>query len=164
MSNKNTIMMFVDDIIQYIDAKFSSDSRISATKKPTGNLAFSKTLIENQNKSFYVVQVLSNNVGDETFNNVVSLTVSLQIDVFALKGSFDKVQYLAEPMSIVLQDVISNYMSDLKFGNSNENILLMREITASPALPFEDGDRAYTSSLRYEFSITKDYNKVYQKQ
>lgn len=161
MSTKNTIMLFVDDIIRFIDAKFASDSRFTVTKKPTGNLAFSKSLIDGATKSSYVVQVLSNNVGDETFNDVVTLSVALQIDIFALKGAFDKTQYLAQPMSIVLQDVISNYMQDLKYNHSNENIRLMREITASPALPFEDGDRAYVSSLRYEFSIMKDYSKVY---
>ena len=122
----NTIQLFMQDLIKYIDDRFAKDERISSSKKLNGCLAFNDRLI----------------------------------DIFAIKGTFNKVQYLAEPMSIVLQDVVSQYMTDLKFGNYNNNICLMREITASPALSYRDGSKACTASLRYDFTIMTDYTPV----
>lgn len=156
----NTIQLFMQDLIKYIDDRFAKDERISSSKKLNGCLAFNDRLIENATKSFYVVQCLSNSTKDETFNSSLTKQISIQIDIFAIKGTFNKVQYLAEPMSIVLQDVVSQYMTDLKFGNYNNNICLMREITASPALSYRDGSKAYTASLRYDFTIMTDYSPV----
>ena len=157
-----TIYTFVNDIISYLDRKFAADNRFASAKKPTGKIAFDKSLIEKNAKSFYVVQIMPTNPRDESFNNVLTLTVPLQIDAFALKGTVGGSQYTAEQMSIVLQEIISNYMLELKYNREkeNKNICLMREVTASPALPFEDGARAYQASLRYEFVIMKDYKNV----
>lgn len=153
----DTVLAFVTDIISFLNAKFSADSKIPSTKKPTGNLAFNTSLVKNATKPFYVVQCISNAPRDETFNEIKTLDIYLQIDIYALKGSYNSVSYLAEPMSIILQNVVSNYMSDLKFGNINKNICLMREVASSPAMPFEDGSKAYQSSLRYQFSVMRDY-------
>lgn len=161
MVNNLTISLFIEDLVAYLNNKFAMDSRISNAKKPVGALAFNRKMIEDATKPFFVIQSLSNSPKDETFLRVETITASIQIDVFALKGYFGGKVYLAEPMSIVLQDVISNYMEELKFGDANDNIRLMREITSSPAMPFDDGMRAYSASLRYEFTIMKDYQKIY---
>lgn len=154
-----TIHSFIKDLIDYIDERFASDNRFNSAKKPTGKLAFDKSLIDKSAKSFYVVQIMPTYPRDETFNNVVTLTIPVQIDIFAVKGIVKGVQYTAEDMSIVLQEIVSKYLLDLKYNREteNKNICLMREITASPALPFEDGARAYQASLRYEFVVMKDY-------
>jgi len=159
--SKQPTKLFIDDIVAYIDEMFAKDTRLTASKKIKGKLAFSTDHIKDATKSFYVVHCMSKAPKDETFVAVKTLRVYVQIDIYALKGVFGGEQYLAEPMSIVLQDVISEYMHNLKFNGSNKNIGLMREVTSSPALPFEDGTKAYQSSLRYEFTIQKDYEKVY---
>lgn len=162
MNNKSTtIMYFMNDLIAYLDNKFATDNRFSATKKLTGNLAFSQEMIKSATKSFYVLRCINNSPKDETFVGVETLNVYIQIDIYALKGNFGGTQYLAEPIAVALQDVVSAYMNDLKFGDYNKNICLMRETTASPAFPFEDGVKAYQSSLRYQFTIMQDYERVY---
>lgn len=159
--NKTTIMYFMNDLIAFLDEKFAKDNRFSASKKLVGALAFNKDSIKNATKSFYVLRVLTNRPKDETFTSITTLNVNIQIDIYALKGNLGGTQYLAEPMAVALQDVVSAYMQDLKFGDYNQNICLMRETAASPALPFEDGVKAYQSSLRYQFTIMQDYERVF---
>lgn len=161
ISKNTTIMYFINDLIAFLNEKFANDQRLSATKKLTGSIAFNEQFIKDTNKSFYVIRCLNNSPKDETFTDIKTLSIDIQIDIFAMKGNFGGLQYLAEPMSIVLQDVVSTYMQDLKFGDYNENICLMREVTSSPAIPFEDGVKAYQSSLRYKFTIMKDYERVF---
>lgn len=158
----STIYSFVNDVIGYIDKRFEQDTRFAANRKPVGKLAFDKALIDKTLKTFYVVQVMPTNPRDETFNDVITLSVPLQIDIFAVKGTVGGNQYNAEQMSIVLQEIVSDYMKELKYNRTkiNDNICLMREITASPALPYEDGARAYQASLRYEFVIMQDYKPI----
>ena len=122
-----------------------------------GHLAFEPNLVKNAQKSFFVVQILNNAPEHETFTKPVSINISLQIDIYALRGVFDGTQYPANRMSIVLQEAVSDYMNTLKFEQLNDNILIMREVTASPAMPFEDGAKAYSASIRYEFTISRDY-------
>lgn len=148
---------FINDLITFLDGKFSNDDRIPKSKKLQGQLAFTKKMIQETTKSFYVVSCLNNSPESETFNGVTTLRVNIQIDAFALAGTFDNKQYLPDRMAMMLQETISGYMEDLKFGDENKNIILMREITSSPSLPFENGDRAYFSSLRYQFTIMRDY-------
>lgn len=155
--NKMVIDTFIQDLINYLDNEFANDTRIPKSKTLQGHLAFTKNLIQDTKKSFFVVNCLNNSPKTETFNSVKTIQLNIQIDVFALAGTFDGKQYLAEPMSIMLQNVVSEYMEKLKFGDVNENIILMREITSSPAIPYENGDRAYFSSLRYQFEIMRDY-------
>lgn len=157
MNRQSIIRVFMQDIINYIDDKFTNDTRLASAKKPMGSLAFQEDFVQKTTKHFYVVQCLSNAPKDETFVDISTISISLEISVFALKGNFDGNLCSAEVMSINLQDAISDYMAQLKFNNANENICLMREITSSPAIPYEDGKRAYFSTLRYEFSIAKDY-------
>ena len=161
MNKSTTIMYFTNDLIAFLDERFANDNRLSATKKLVGALAFNKNSIKDATKSFYIVRCLNNSPKDETFTSVETLDIHIQVDIFALKGNFGGAQYLAEPMAIVLQDVVSAYMQDLKFGDYNKNICLMREVTSSPAIPFEDGMKAYQSSLRYKFTIMRDYERVF---
>lgn len=154
----NTVLIsFIDDLISYIDGKFLADENIEATQKPRGKSAFNTNLIRSATKPFYVVRCLSDAPQDETFVKVATLELNIQIDIYALKGLYNKEEYLAEPMSMILQNVVSNYMLDLKYSGENKNICLLREITASPALPFEDGSKAYQSSLRYNIVVMRDY-------
>lgn len=153
----SVLEIFVQDLINYIDDCFANDSRVPKTKAPQGQLAFTKNLIQETKKSFYVVNCLGNSPKNETLNATKTLQLNVQIDVFSLAGTFGGKQYLPEGMSIVLQNAISDYMEELKFGDYNENIILMREVTSSPAMPYDNGDRAYFSSLRYQIEIMRDY-------
>lgn len=155
--SEQPILTFINSLITYLNGKFSSESKLSANKRPSGHLAFSNDLIKNATKSFFVVKCISHSIKDETFNSPATLNVYIQIDVYAQKGSYNNAIYLAEPMSIILQQLISNYLNELKYGGSNANIRLMRQMSSSPAFPFEDGAKAFQSSLRYEFTIMNDY-------
>lgn len=157
MASNKVLISFIDDLISYLDGKFLADNDIDATQKPTGKSAFNTNLIRSATKSFYVVRCLTDAPRDETFVKVATLELNIQIDIYALKGKYAQKQYLAEPMSMILQNVVSNYMLELKYDGSNKNICLLREVTASPALPFEDGSKAYQSSLRYNIVIMRDY-------
>lgn len=155
MITNNTLITFIDDLIDFLDSKFEADPKIEGAIK--GKSAFNTNLIREATQTFYVVRCISNAPRDETFVDVATLDLSVQIDIYALKGTYDGVEYLAEPMSMVLQNVVSNYMYELKYNNINPNICLMREITSSPSLPFENGSKAYQASLRYQFAIMRNY-------
>ena len=157
MITTNTLITFINDLISFLDARFLADPKIPADEKPTGKSAFNTNLIRSATKTFYVVRCISDAPRDETFLDVETLELYVQIDIYALKGHYDNEAYLAEPLSMILQNAVSNYMHDYKFNNLNKNVCLMREVSASPALPFEDGSKAYQSSLRYQFVIMRNY-------
>lgn len=155
MITNNTLITFINDLIDFLDAKFAADPKIESEIK--GKSAFNTNLIREATQTFYVVRCISNSPRDETFVGVETLDLTLQIDIYALKGKYDNVSYLAEPLSMVLQNVVSNYMYELKYSGENPNICLMREITSSPSLPFENGSKAYQASLRYQIVIMRNY-------
>ena len=154
-------IFLIDDLIQYLNDQFESDARLPTSKKPMGYSAYNQEKIKDRTKTYFVVQCLDNMPKDETFIKVETLRMGIQIDIFALKGEFDGKQYLAQEMAMILQDLVSAYMEELKYGGANQNIRLMRKIVGTPSMPFEQGTKAYYSSLRYDLTITSNYEKVY---
>lgn len=146
---------FMNYIISYINRKFTEDSTVPQNKKVEGHLAYDSGLIKSSAKSFYVVQCLDKQPSTETLVDTPLYDISLQISIFSVKGTIGGQVYLPQQMSIKLSDMVSGYMEELKRNLEETNICLMREVGSSPALPFEDGARAYISTLRYTFTIMK---------
>ena len=159
--NSIVTMSFISDLVNYINNKFEADDRLPSSRKPFGYSAFERKIIKDTNKPYYVVQVIDNSPRDETFIDVSTLNVGVQIDVYALKGTFDKNEYFADVMASIYQDLISGYMTELKYSGQNKNIRLMRKVSGTPSFPFEDGAKAYYATLRYDFTIMNKYTKIY---
>lgn len=139
---------FLDKIIEYLDKKFSEDTAL--VKKPRGHYAYEFGLVPSVNP-YYEVQNLSGSDGDEDFENLVTLTIGLQINVYGVKANVNNKIVSAQVHSMILADKCEEFMQEFKYAD--DTVVSMRRIVRSPAIPYEDGSKSYTTAIRYEIEI-----------
>lgn len=144
---------FVDSLIAFLDDKFATD--VSISKKPKGHYAYEKGLEPNATTPFYTVQLIDSSLAREDFNREVSNNIAIQINLFGVKMTIGGVLKNAQNVSYYLADKCKAYMNDYKYLEDTK-ILSMRRTTSSPALPYEDGSKAYFSVLRYNIEIKEN--------
>lgn len=147
--------IFLDDIIAYLDSKFANDTSIGASKKPKGYYAYKSGLEPDTTEPFYTIQLLDNSTASETFLREITINVPIQINVFGIKMNINNITHTAQESSIVLGEKIIEFMEEFKY--SNKNLIACRRITTTPAMPYEDGTKAYTTIIRYNIEINVPY-------
>lgn len=140
---------FVDEIIEYLDGKFEADTNIAS--KPKGSYAYKSGLIPDGKSPFYVVQLLDNSTATEDFNSEVSVNSPIQISLYGVKMKVGGKINDAQSVSYYLADQCKKFMEEYKY--SSEKITNMRRTSSTPALPYEDGSKAYYSVIRYNITL-----------
>ena len=136
--------IFLDRIIEFLDYQFDSDATI--VEKPLGHYAYEQGL-EPSTKPYYVVQLLDNSTQDETFDEETTDNMPIQINVYGVKTEIDAQLLSAQESAIILGQKCIKYMKEFKY--TQEDIISMRRTSCTPALPYEDGSKAYFTAIRY---------------
>jgi len=144
---------FIDDIISYIDTQFSNDD--SLTKTLVGHYAYEKGLEPDAVTPFYTVQLLDNSTSLEDFDRETVISVPLQINVYGVKMKVGGVLNDAQNVSLILAEKCISFLEQFKY--STNKVISMRRITCSPALPYDDGSKAYYSAIRYNIQLKMPY-------
>lgn len=135
---------FLDRIIEYLDGEFNSVNTLS--KKPRGYYAYKQGL-EPSTNPYYVVQVLDNYTNREDFQEEVSVNMPIQVNVYGVKMNIDDTTMSAQEVATILGDLCVGFLE--KFKYSQDDIITMRRTSCTPALPYEDGSKAYFTAIRY---------------
>lgn len=135
---------FIDRVIKYIDDKFNADDTLS--KKPLGHYAYEHGLIPSTTP-YYVVQILDNSTNDEDFEQEISIGIPIQINMYGVKMTIDSKVKNAQECAMILADKCVSFLEDFKY--SQDDIITMRRTSCTPALPYEDGSKAYFTAIRY---------------
>lgn len=140
---------FVDEIIEYLDGKFDADTNIA--NKPKGHYAYESGLTPDGKVPFYVVQLLDNSTATEDFNREVSVNSPIQISLYGVKMKVGGKIKDPQSVSYYLADQCKKFMEEYKY--SSEKITTMRRTSSTPALPYEDGSKAFYSVIRYNITL-----------
>lgn len=145
---------FVDRIIEYLNDKFSEDTALS--KKPLGHYAYEKDLIPTATTPFFVVQLLDNSTQSETFDEEVTINAPIQVNLYGVKMKVNDIIVDAQEVAFILADKCKAFMEEFKYTESG--IVSMRRTSCTPALPYEDGSKAYYTAMRFNIIITNKEN------
>lgn len=143
---------FIDNIIKYLDDKFNAD--VALSKKPLGHYAYEKDLIPTAVTPFYTVQLLDNSTRTETFLEEATISTPIQINLYGVRMKVNKVDTDAQSVSYYLAEQCKTFMEEYKYTNSD--VVSMRRTSCTPALPYEDGSKAYYSAMRYNIIVNKE--------
>ncbi len=143
---------FIDKIIEYLNGKFNSDTTLS--KKPIGHYAYEKDLLPNATTPFYTVQMLDNSTQSETFSEECTINAPIQINLYGVKMKVRDNLTEAQAVAYILAEMCKAFMEEYKHTQSG--IVSMRCTSCTPALPYENGSKAYYSVIRYNIIINKE--------
>jgi hypothetical protein len=82
--------------------------------------------------------------------------IPLQITVWAFQMKLAGTMTSPRVVSIKLGDKIIKQLEALKVVEAIPRVKRVRLMTTSPAMPFEGGDKAYTTAIRCEFWVAKE--------
>lgn len=136
---------FLDRIIEYLDEKFNADETL--LKKPVGHYAYEQGLAPST-EPYYVVQLLDNATQGETFLEETTVNMPLQLNVYGVKSDIDEQSESAQESALILGQKCIQFLEEFKYSQSD--IISMRRTSCTPALPYEDGSRAYFTAIRYD--------------
>ena len=82
--------------------------------------------------------------------------IPLQITVWAFQMKYAGKMESPRVVSIKLADKITKQLEAFKVVKAIPRVKRVRLMTTSPAMPFEGGDKAYTTAIRCEFWVAKE--------
>lgn len=141
---------FLDRIIEYLDNKFNADTTL--TQKPVGHYAYEYGLIPDT-EPYYVIQLLDDSTQSETFLEETTINMPIQLNVYGVNNETDENTQSAQENAIILGQKCIDFMEEFKY--SQDDIISMRRTSCTPALPYEDGSKAYFTAIRYSIIKTK---------
>lgn len=146
---------FLENIINYLQEKFSEDTDLSVSKRPQVYDSYQVNHEPQASKPEIQVQIidLREQVNYTTFCGKQAINIPLQITAYTgqvkIKGEMTNAQH----SSIKLADKIVRYIDDLIYQDNNYGITFARHISSTPALPMNDGGSIYASAVRYDFIV-----------
>ena len=103
-------------------------------------------------------QIMDNNEVEmyTSFEGVNVYYIPLQITVYAFQMKLAGKKESPRVVSIKLGDKIIKLLEALKVVEANPRVKRVRLMTTSPAMPFDGGEKAYTTAIRCEFWVAKE--------
>lgn len=146
---------FLEDMKKYIVDGLNADADISNTYGIVGYDANTKG--HTPTKTEVQFQIMDNNEVERytSFEGVNVYYIPLQITVWAFQMKLAGTMTSPRVASIKLGDKIIKQLEALKVVEAIPRVKRVRIITTSPAMPFEGGDKAYTTAIRCEFWVAK---------
>jgi hypothetical protein len=150
------VYSFYEDMKKYIVDGLNADADISKTYGIVGYDANTKG--HTPTKTEVQFQIMDNNEVERftSFDGANIYYIPLQITVWAFTMKLAGTMTVPRVGSVVLGDKIIKLLDAVKVVNANPRVKRVRIMTTSPAMPFEGGDKAYTTAIRCEFWVAKE--------
>ena len=150
------VYSFLEDMKKYIVDGLNADADISNTYGIVGYDANTKG--HTPTKTEVQFQIMDNNEVERytSFEGANVYYIPLQITVWAFQMKLAGTMTSPRVDSIKLGDKIINQLEALKVVEALPIVKRVRIMTTSPAMPFEGGDKAYTTAIRCEFWVAKE--------
>jgi hypothetical protein len=148
---------FLQDMKSYIKERINADADISKTYGIEMYDAYTKG--HTPTKTEVQFQIIDKNEVDRysSFEGANVFYVPLQITVVAFQMKIAGVMTSPREGSLLLGDKIQNILNAKQdVVRAIPRITKVRLMTTSPSLPYEGGDKAYTTAIRCEFWIAKE--------
>ena len=147
---------FLEDMKKYIVDGLNADADISNTYGIVGYDANTKG--HTPTKTEVQFQIMDNNEVERytSFEGANVYYIPLQITVWAFQMKLAGTMTSPRVASIKLGDKIIKQLEALKVVEAIPRVKRVRIMTTSPAMPFEGGDKAYTTAIRCEFWVAKE--------
>ena len=144
---------FLESMKTYIKNGINADSDISDTIA----VYDANTKGHTPQKTEIQFQIMDNSEVERynSFSGASIFNIPLQITLFAFQTKIAGKMKSARESSIILADKITNLLNALDVVKHNSNVMRVRIMTTTPAMPFEGGDKAYTTAIRCEFWVAK---------
>lgn len=150
---------FWDDIIAYLTENLNNDS--SYEKEVKVDYANKQSVVITPPHIF--VQPMQDTDAEQydTFSEgeVVSYC-PVQIAPYCQQLRINGEMKSAQEVSMIFADKISRLFDKVTATTWNKNIVKLRRVGESLGMPVEKGSTTYTSPLRYEFYIMRNYEKI----
>lgn len=149
------VYSFLEDMKKYIVDGLNADADISKTYGIVGYDANTKG--HTPTKTEVQFQIMDNNEVERytSFEGANVYYIPLQITVYAFQMKLNNKIESPRIVSIKLGEKIIKQLEALKVVESIPRVKRVRLMTTSPAIPFEGGDKAYTTAIRCEFWVAK---------
>lgn len=150
---------FYDFIKNYISAKFSADTDIVAEVAVVDADISGFRPSSTKNEVYCQIIDVYENEPTTTFSmGETASVVAMQFTSFASKQKIAGEMKNARQVARIFGDKIKQYLNELKINATpNKNIIGCRHTTTSPVFPFQDGEKIYTTAVRYEFVVNTPY-------
>lgn len=147
---------FLEDMKKYIVDGLNADTDISNTYGIVGYDANTKG--HTPTKTEVQFQIMDSNEVERytSFEGANIYYIPLQITVWAFQMKLAGTMTSPRVVSIKLADKIIKQLEALKVVEAIPRVKRVRIMTTSPAMPFEGGDKAYTTAIRCEFWVAKE--------
>lgn len=147
---------FLEDMKKYIVDGLNADADISNTYGIVGYDANTKG--HTPTKTEIQFQIMDNNEVERytSFEGANIYYIPLQITVYAFQMKLATKMESPRIVSIKLGEKIIKQLEALRVVESIPRVKRVRLMTTSPAMPFEGGDKAYTTAIRCEFWVAKE--------
>ena len=147
---------FLEDMKNYIKENINIDVDISKTYNVEVYDAYTKGHTPTRTEIQF--QIMDNSEVERytSFEGANIFYIPLQILVFAFQMKLAGTMTSPREVSIKLGDKIISLLDSVKVVESNPRVKRVRVITTSPALPFNGGEKAYTTAIRCEFWVAKE--------
>lgn len=147
---------FLQDMKSYIKESINADTDIAKTYNI--EMYDSNTKGHTPTKTEVQFEIMDNSEVEQytSFEGVNLYYIPLQITVWAFQMKLAGTMTSPRVVSIKLGDKIIKQLEALKVVEAIPRVKRVRIMTTSPAMPFEGGDKAYTTAIRCEFWVAKE--------
>lgn len=150
---------FREDLKTYLESCFDADNDISQAKKPKVYNGYQIQHEPSQTQPEIQIETLScsENIDFSTFLKKNANNEPLQVTVYTGQLSINSLKYSAQDASVLLAEKVEKYIYDYIYSRVNKNIKYGQMVSASPALPMNDGGSVYSTALRFDFTVAYPY-------
>ena len=148
---------FLQDMKNYIKEKINADADISKTYGIETYDAYTKG--HTPTKTEVQFQIMDKNEVERftDFEDANVFSIPLQITAVAFQMKIAGKMESAKDASLLIGDKLGKLLSAKKdVVSAIPRITRIRIMTTSPALPYEGGDKAYTTAIRCDFWVAKE--------
>lgn len=147
---------FLQDMKSYIKERINANADISKTYGIEMYDAYTKG--HTPTKTEVQFQIMDDNEVERytSFEGANVYQMPIQITVVAFQMKIAGVMTSAKDASLLLGGKLKNLLNAVDVVSAIPRVERVRIMTTSPALPYEGGDKAYTTAIRCEFWVAKE--------
>jgi hypothetical protein len=150
---------FWDDIISYLTENLNNDSDIG--KEVKVDYANNQSIRVSPPHIFvFPMQDTDAEQYDSFYEGENISYCPVQIAPYCQQMEINGVKQSAQEVSMIFADKISHLFDKRTALSWNKNIVRLRRVGENFGMPVKDGSTTYSSPLRYEFYIQRNYQKI----
>lgn len=151
---------FWDDLIAYIKEYLNNDTSIGKQVK----VNYANAQIKIDSPHIFIMPMQDSDAEQyDSFGEGENISYcEVQIMPYCQQMKINNVLTSAQEVSLIFADKISDLFDKATILTRNPNIVRLRRVGETFAMPVEKGATTYVSPLRYEFYVQKKYKKIYK--